>query len=77
MVPRLQVVSKCSAFYILLDSWKFSDYFAFGKRFKETVGRGCDDVPLLRNEVVPQPRVGDADLSGGEEELAADEAGAG
>ena len=51
------------------------DDFAFGKRFKETVGN-CD-VLLLRNEVVPQPRIGDADLSGGEEELAPDEVRAG
>ena len=38
------------------------------------VGR---EVPPPGDEVVAQPRVGDADLRGGEEELAPEEAGAG
>ena len=35
------------------------------------------EVPLPCDEVVAQPRVGHADLRGGEEELAPEEAGAG
>ena len=76
MVPALQITSQRLAFNVaLLDARELFDDIALGKVLEGVVvGR---EVPLPGDEVVAQPRVGHADLRGGEEELAPEEAGAG
>ena len=77
VVPALQITSERFALDValLLDPRKLFDDLSLGKVLEGIVVGG--EVPLPGDEVVAQPRVGHADLRGGEEELAPEEAGAG